>query len=184
MRPSHSVFTRWGNNLPDLTALNVNWTQQHLQSRTFDHYALFAFLLLLLLLCLKTGRRDKSRANLKCGICTCKPYSFRPIVFNSWHIWKKKHLFQKLYIPLSLVVLASAVYWKAKHNRGPGLIILLCGHLWAQLVQFIKYIPQREDTPFSAFTLLAPYTHFQLEPTAHLQLHLYSVTSAAKNKVF
>ncbi len=40
----------------------------------------------------KQAETNKIKSKFKCGICTCKPHSFRPIIFNSWHIyiWDKK----------------------------------------------------------------------------------------------
>lgn len=64
-------------------------------------------------------------------------------------------------------MLTSAMYWKTIHNRGFRLnnqIILLYGHLWEHLVQFITF--QVEDTPLSG-----PYLHIQPEPMAHLPVY-------------
>lgn len=52
------------------------------------------------------------------------------------------------------------MYWTAIHNRGPGLIILLCGHLRTHLVQFITFLG--EDSLFSVYTFLSPTLIFNL----------------------
>lgn len=56
------------------------------------------------------------------------------------------------------------MHWRTTRNRGPTLIIMLRGRLWALLVRFIT---------FTNFTLLPPYPHVQLEPTGtSLQHHV------------
>lgn len=71
-------------------------------------------------------------------------------------------------------MLASAIYYKAIHNRGPRLILLLYGQLQAHLVWFISF--QREDTPFTTFPFLPPTLTLNLNPlptySASLQCHL------------
>lgn len=86
----------------------------------------------------------------------------------------QKSLEKRLHSSQSLVMLASAIYFKAIHNRGLGLILLLYGQLHAHLVWFITF--QTENTPFTNFPLLPPTLTLNLNqpPTysTSLQYHL------------